>query len=514
MEVVQIMIRKFSNNMAQMRRILFLLNFLTVLLSCSLMLNIHYSPDTYCIWFVSDNDYIRHFYNSRFVSGVLYKLLAAVGINVARSQSVFTLGFMLCVAGVCTALTRRAAALLQVNGKTGTMALIGADAAFLLIFNNAFISEWYIFGECMPMYGVAIVCAIWSALSYVRILGEERKSAPRRIAVSLLALTLSLGCYQVCIGIYVSLLLIFVYIHRERSVKQRILYAGGGLTLGAVGCVLNVVIAKILAAFGVVDAITRGMTQSPQMIWENIRSLWRSQPDLWSGTQIYPAYVLPIFFLGALAALLWFALRHHAPAAETALAVGFAVCIYLGSFIPHYVTTDFWLSIRTLVPLIGVFSFLILALLANDASFPARRFAACFAGVFLLCNALLMQDIFSNHLASDADDTAYAQDIQACITEYTEETGEEICALAFAKDSAVSYFYDGVDYVTHELNIKNITVTWSDVQLINAANGTSYERAEMDEAIWAEYFEGRNWDSFDPEEQIVFQNHTAYIVLY
>ena len=95
-----------------------------------------------------------------------------------------------------------------------------------------------------------------------------------------------------------------------------------------------------------------------------------------------------------------------------------------------------------------------------------------------------------------------------------EETGEEICALAFAKDSAVSYFYDGVDYATHELNIKNITVTWSDVQLVNAANGTSYERAKMDEAVWAEYFEGKNWDSFDPEEQIVFRNHTAYIVLY
>ena len=39
-------------------------------------------------------------------------------------------------------------------------------------------------------------------------------------------------------------------------------------------------------------------------------------------------------------------------------------------------------------------------------------------------------------------------------------------------------------------------------------------KADMDPDVWEEFFAGKNWDSFLPEEQIVFRNHTAYIAIY
>ena len=43
---------------------------------------------------------------------------------------------------------------------------------------------------------------------------------------------------------------------------------------------------------------------------------------------------------------------------------------------------------------------------------------------------------------------------------------------------------------------------------------TDYQKADMDPDVWEEFFAGKNWDYFLPEEQIVFRNHTAYIAIY
>ena len=43
---------------------------------------------------------------------------------------------------------------------------------------------------------------------------------------------------------------------------------------------------------------------------------------------------------------------------------------------------------------------------------------------------------------------------------------------------------------------------------------TDYQKADKDPDVWEEFFAGKNWDSFLPEEQIVFRNHTAYIAIY
>ena len=43
---------------------------------------------------------------------------------------------------------------------------------------------------------------------------------------------------------------------------------------------------------------------------------------------------------------------------------------------------------------------------------------------------------------------------------------------------------------------------------------TDYQKADMDPDVWEDFFAGKNWDFFLPEEQIVFRNHTAYIAIY
>ena len=125
-----------------------------------------------------------------------------------------------------------------------------------------------------------------------------------------------------------------------------------------------------------------------------------------------------------------------------------------------------------------------------------------------------MESIFSNHLAMDDLDRTYAKAIQTSIEKHTRQTGIDIDYLAIERDAYPTWSYDGIDYVTYDMNVRNILRSWSNIGLINTANGTDYQPAEMDAEIWAQYFDGKNWDRFSPDEQIVFNGNTAYIVIY
>lgn len=491
--------------------ILFFVNVLIVFLACGLMLNQHFSPDTHGMWNMTDNDVSSHLRNGRFVTALISKLLAAVGINVARSQSALVLLFMLTVAALAAHLSCR---ILRTIEREDVFALVGTNAAMLLLFHNAFLAEWYIFGECMLMYAVSISCAVWSVLAYRRLVFARGGEAVRHIAVSFLALTLSLGTYQVSIGIYVGLLLIFVFIEKA-DIRKKLLLAAGGLSLGAFACVINLLIVKLLTWTHIMPPTERGAALDISVILSNLRSLIAKQPEIWRGYGVFPAYMLPVFFLAAAGLFLFFAIRRRIPRSAVWLAIVFSLCIYAGSFIPHLVAAEFWVSHRTLVPLFAVFSFWIIAFFSVEPiSLPERRIAASLALVFLLGNSLLMEDIFSNHLAMEEQDTAYAKAIGDCIADYSGKTGDAITHVALAWDEYPTWSYDGIEYVSYDLNTRNILRSWSNVPLINYANHTDYQKAGMDPDVWEDFFAGKNWDFFLPEEQIVFRNHTAYIAIY
>lgn len=491
--------------------ILFFVNVLIVFLACSRMLVLHFSADTFDILSTFDNNVDVHMRDGRFITALLYKFLAVVGINVAKSQSLFVFLFMLTVAALSAYLACR---ILRIIEREDIFALVGTNAAMLLLFHNAFLAEWYIFGECMLMYAVSIACAAWSVLAYCRLASTGAANAMRYTTVSFLALTLSLGTYQVSIGIYVGLLLIFVFIEKA-DIRKKLLFAGGGLLLGAFACVINLFIVKLLTWTHVMPPTDRGAALNFSTVLSNVHSLIAKQPDIWRGYGIFPTYILPVFFLTAAGLFLFFAIRRRIPCSTVLLAIVFSLCIYAGSFIPHLVAADFWVSHRTLVPLFAVFSFWIAALFSLEIRcMPEQRIAASLAVLFLFGNGFLMMDIFSNHLAMDELDAAYAKTIGAYIADHSEKTGDAITHVALVWDEDPTWSYDGIDYVSYDLNTRNILRSWSNVPLINYANHTNYQKADMDPDVWEEFFAGKNWNFFLPEEQIVFRNHTAYIAIY
>lgn len=88
---------------------IYTINGLIVLSSCGLMLNTHFSADTYDILTTFDNNVDIHLRDGRFITAGIYRILAILNINVAKYQNLFSLLFMALVAGMVTFLVYTAA---------------------------------------------------------------------------------------------------------------------------------------------------------------------------------------------------------------------------------------------------------------------------------------------------------------------------------------------------------------------------------------------------------------------
>lgn len=489
-------------------------NAIIIMMTCGLMLNIHFSPDTYDIWTTTDNNVDVHLRDGRFITAALYHILAKLGINVAHNQSFFTIIFILTVAGITTVLSYYIDKRLRQSSIT-RLAII--DGGLLLIFHNAFIAEWYLFPEVMLMYAVSLASVVVAVETLIQsYLSNGFLVKLRYGCFSLVALILSLGTYQVSIGIYIILLLTLIVVHNELPVAKKLIFAFKGLCFGAFNCFLNIGIVKILTAMRVMPPTPRGANLSLKVICDNMLAIMSHQKEIWSGHHIYPRYALVGYLIILVLLFIAISIQYKIEDKGINILLAFLFCgiIYVGSYIPHFVSSDFWLSQRTLVPIFGLYSFLAIVCVVN-CNIKRILYTILFVILtFLMLNSLLMEGIFSNHLAMDDFDIAYAKDVQSYIQKYTERTGNEIRYLAIGRDSDPTWSYNGIKYVSYDMNVKNILRSWSNIGLINTANKTNYQACEIDEIFWEKQFGDKNWDGFVPEEQIAFQDDIAYIAIY
>lgn len=491
--------------------IIYIINAMIILLTCSLMLNIHFSSDTYDIWTTTDNNVDIHLRDGRFASAALYYILAKLGINVAKSQIWLTLIFIFTVAAIVTFLTAEVVKLC----KTPLLsALITIDSGFMIIFHNVFISEWYMFPEVMLMYAVSMAGVTAAAFAFMKMCTVQKAIAKVRMGlISFLSLLIALGMYQVSIGIFITLLLVLIYINPD--IKKKLICSVGGLCLGAVNCFLNIIIVKVLTIAHIMAPTTRGASADFGIICSNIAKIISQQREVIGGHHIFHRYTFLIYIMLLIALLIVPTLKKSQDKwKRIALAMLFTVIIYVGSYIPHFVSSDYWLSQRTLVPIFGVFAFLAIAGAVQEGTPRVRRLSMIVMVSFLLINSLVMENIFANRLAVDDMDTSYAKAINSYIQRYAAETGVEIHSIATQLDENPTWSYDGIKYVSYDINVKNMVRSWAYIPLINTATDSTYQACDMNVEIWNEYFAGKDWDQFLPEEQIVFQDDVAYIAIY
>ena len=449
--------------------------------------------------------------NGRFLAALTGWLLHQIGINTAFHYKIFYLLFITMVAGSMTLMQEAAlTAVERQESLTETWMIRGMIA---LIYINGLFTENFMFPECFLIFGLAY---LFSALSGYLLFSGKRKIA------AMLSFIVAAMFYQPVLIATVIIILAIAFI-RTIQTQGRILFWIRNAICAALGTIALILLTLRLGSYaerlrgGVlsksVGALNIGFILSE--LWRNFLLFCKS------GMGLLPPVFLPGLCLllpavvcgtGVIAtpagnaehrktAYPWYLLF-----LASALSLSFSIVAGNGMRM---------LSGRLLGGLYATVAagFLIAFCLTEK---PVHRMVlGGLAMGFLLIQTVFCNTIMMNHYISNEKDLTYARMIYDQILLYEAGGGETVTKVAYTQDEVCYDAYEDVYYKFGEINARTIHRTgWMLLRKVTQEEGREFTLVDMDESVVQAYFAGRDWDTFRPQEQLVFQGDTLYWCVY
>lgn len=463
-----------------------------------------------------------HLGGYRFISAIFMWFYSLAGVLDIEAQLFNTVFLLICIALSITIL------FISLQKKFGPLTkakLLLLAVAVALVYVNPFVSALALFPEAGAFIGAGFVFVTLAAVI------AARKITFFNALISFGLLSAALGTYQPFIGFFAFITFSLMFAeHRlelNRTTLTRSVYFAAILAISSVG---NIVIGKALCKlFGVVQNYRVG-DFSLQTIVSNIKYILAQQGSVWNGMQHslpqYLGMIVAGFFL--LSIVLCFIvlsvkkmrdkqLHFNGLIGNALLSLGaFALC-YASVFAPYLLTDNITFPSRAILSLFSVFLLLVVMLLSVSDSKIVHWVASTVLSIFLMFCVLAVTKMGVSQLMVNALDREYAQQVSQQIAAYEVENGNSVTKISMINDAAPMYQYPSVaHYCAPYYSFINSArvVSWSQVTLIEYVSEHELKRVPMPDDILARYFANKDWVSFVPEEQIVFDGDTLYLVTY
>lgn len=468
----------------------------------------HYSVDSFTTALSYQQNANFHIVNGRFFATILIRLIDTIGISLVRNTC-FWIFLLICASSVCCALVTDQ---LAKNNKIDDIASLSLiSLATLIGFNNIFIAEWYKWIEATPLYIIAITCAVIGAI-YFKKEGYKNKIA------SLVFLILTYNTYQIALGIWVFLVLIFIVYQGETLAVNRKSICNICIALAMVifTFISNLLCVKYLINKGIIadSAISRYETVSPKNIWENFICLMNYQKTLWlSGNGMTHTPFFFVFFLICIGILAYIFFREKIALKN----ILYFATIFVGGiaaiFAPILIQKYFDVPPRRIAPLPLLFTFLLIYI-AKSRETTCKYIVIIASIVFLVCSYISIDRYADDTILSNTLDKREVMQIQMSISDYEKNTGQKINSIGFEVDASIQWRWPEITtpYVSDACG-KAFSATWTRIDIINYYTNQNYKEIEVPEEI-KNYYLSKDWNMFDPEEQIIFSENCCYICVY
>lgn len=464
-------------------------------LYCGLLF-MHYATDTYgnlysdnAKWQLAVGRYSIYF---------LSKIFVFLKISLIKYQQIFML-FSIGILGVAAEMMF--SSFEQMVGEKNTIILYLLSC---LALGNAYSTELYLFPEYTLYNSLGVFLAV---LAFVLFKCMSRK----KMLISCVVLIISLGFYQANIGIFIVLCMTFILLYKGEKKYFELLFE---MCLCAGGAsIFNIAIKKILIRMNVTEAISRDAKLTVSTVISNLKTIIAEQKNiLLLGDNLLPKYSLCIILAIGLVCLIYCMKKNNKNIIYILTTLVYLGICYLSVYAPHLIAGNVWLSPRTITP---VFVFITCIFICVCVYMREKR--SCINKILLICVFTFciidfweVQGIIQNHIATNKIDQEYAYDIYSELLRYENETGNNIKKIATVNDAVPLWKNRYVDFYSYNVNERAYINEWSDVSLIEFVSGKMFEKVEMDNDIFEQYFKGKDWDYYCPEEQLYFKDDTMY----
>lgn len=481
------------------------------LLSYSLMLYPHYSPDSFAYHEnrIANSDGTGNLALGRFGNYLVGKVVAWFDFDCIESQLFCTLFLILCLSFATEIICLKFDKLY----KNDIQRLIG-KIAVVLSFCNVFLLEWFVFVEATFQWAFSV---IFMALAFMQV---RKDFAINRIIFCVLFQSISLGFYQATIGYFVIFSLLWVYVYSNGTLnKESILLNVKALLCGAVAGMSNLFLIKIMQIAGCISETSRTGQIGIQTILHNIASIYNNLDYLVvRNFGLFPPRLLIVFVVVSYVLIVYFMVKTDTKNLlnKFIYLLLLVICCRVIVYFPHIVASEVWMAQRTIVSFWTIISMPAIVICTLNGGKFLERISLAIIGIILFFNIVYIQFISANVIANNKIDEEISYCIYNKIVEYEEETGIKVDKISLCWDESVSYGHDSIHYKTFDLNRRAHSVGWACIQCINFYNNQSYHGSDFDlkSEIYEENFAGKDWNRFDIEEQLVFVDDVLYLVVY
>lgn len=470
----------------------------------------HYASDTYRA--IMRNDYGIKGANAvlgRYSNELVYTIAEKIGLNFYRD---FWLLILLVIISFMV-FTNVIFDKFQEQKVDDSFRELLLSISVLLCVVNPFMQEWFAFYECSLQWAG---CIVFSALA-IKIFPLDACNDIKKIVFSFLLLVIALGFYQAIMPIYVIVLCTLVFFRYKGTLsKQGIIDSLIVCLNGFLASVANMVSIRLFQKLGIAFVSSRTDKITVSVILENAYNLCRFIPELFIKTcNLFPKGILLTYCI-IMFALTVYGIVHKRE--NIANKLFYAAVLIVGSiavtFMPHVFTSSIWLAQRTIVSFWSIIFLISVIAIVNLGEKKAFNwiFLFCASGI-LFISIYMIQSIQSDLIAQNSIDKNEVYIIQKKISEYEETSGIEVKDIGTMSDANLTYHNASGIYAYCDTNLSAHAVEWARVYCINFYTGKNYSLIEVPNEIVAKY-SGYDKDYFCPEEQLIFDGESLYIIEY
>lgn len=489
---------------------IFITNTILTTIAYGLFFQLKFTADTYWhIYSTAEDLLFGHMSMGRPLAAIITFLLRNMGIIDGLDQAPYVISLVLAI-GVCsTALFFQISRYIDLESR---LHFCIVELASLLFFVNVFFVSWFMYTEASMLMALGSVCSIFAAIVIANV---EKPICKYGLAFILLLMSICL--YQVFMETFVIASCIFlVQKYNLNNPKECIKEIVKVLLLTLVAVCVNLSLTKYLCHIFEVPLSDRTASFTVGLIYDNIQNVIAFHPRLWvESVFLLPPYALLISFGLVISIYVFLVFARKCNLLETLVYLFVVIGSYFLVFSPHYISPIFWPVERTLFPLFAIFSMIIVIILQLTNKRPVLLTILTISLCFFCLNVIEIQDIASDQQITNSIDEEYAKMIDSAVSEYENNSNNIVAYIGIANDSDPSYgYYSQVDKIIYDTNVTARTHDWSFLPMLNYYTNRNYIMVDVPDDVYAEYFENRNWDLYDPSQQLVFVYDTLYICVY
>jgi len=381
---------------------------------------------------------------------------------------------------------------------------LGYNGALSIVAINVFFVEMLMFAELCVHFAIAYLCAALTAYFYSK----------KKYAGAVIFLIFSTFTYQFAL-IFLAIVLVF-YIALEAeltwSIKTVLTEAIAIGICGGMG-IVNILSYKMLEKLGLIPFAQK--SSSLGNFGEKIsRAISGFVATNKNACGLMPVkYIVGVFLIAALAGCIIGIIKS---AQQTALKILFVLTVLVVSVCLMYgiplIEEEYYFPPRMAFVYFLIQGLLIASaiVLCKEDKYKSILSVICFG--YLFVHIFVGQFILEDRFVSNTLDEEYAKSVVRAIEEYESQNGVTVTNIAVARDAYAKPKYDGIQFFYEQINERTVAVV--PVTALDILGGKKFTKTEMPDEVYAEYFEGKDWDYFVPDEQLIFINDTVYWCIY